>query len=302
MSRRWKLAVSGLLLAFACGPGADVNGFPNAYAAAYCHFAYHCCTPVERQTFPSGFAQQAVTLGFDDEGDCTSRLSASAQTTYQPLQASVKDKRITWNQTAAQACLTALSSAASSCNAQSFQIALNGDPSQPGVLAVCDQTQFTTGLVAATGTCTINQDCAGAGSVCTPLMQTGTTQTIEAGGTCTPLPTAGQNCPDGTCATNNSCCNAQVCVAYVTTGATCTRSDFGECSSAPCLSTNFCGYTNNAYSCQAKIAGGQPCGVDENGIKLDDSCLSGTCTNGSCTAPPGSDTTYKICSGNPDGI
>jgi hypothetical protein len=303
MNRRLKLALSGLVLAFACGgAGADVNGYPTAYVQAYCHFAYHCCTPIERGTFPSGFANEAQTLGFDDEGDCVARLSASLQSAAQPIQASVKDKRIVWSQTAAQACLTALQNAGSTCNAQALAIAINGDPSQPGTPAICSDATFITGQVAASGACTISQDCSGSGSICTPPQQTGTGTTIQAGGTCTQLPVAGQPCPNQQCQTGNSCCNAGTCVAYAASGATCVRPLFGTCSSAPCADADFCGWNSTAYSCQAKIAGGQPCGKDQNGAELSDSCLSGTCQNGSCTAPQGTNVTYKICTGNPDDL
>jgi hypothetical protein len=304
MNGRMKLAVSGLVLAFACGPGSDVNGFPSAYVQAYCHLAYHCCTPVERVTFPTGFANEAQTLGFDNEGDCVTRLSASSQSSSQPVQASVKDKRIVWSQTLAQACITALQNAGSKCDAQALAIAINGDPSQPGTKAVCNESTFITGQVAASGACTISQDCSGAGSLCTAPTQTGGGTTIQAGGTCTQLPVAGQQCPNGQCQTGDSCCNTGTCVAYVASGGTCVRSVFGTCSSSPCGSGDYCGSNAAAgpYTCQAKIAGGQPCGVDQGGATLSDSCLSNVCQNGSCTAPAGTNVTYKICTGNPDGL
>jgi hypothetical protein len=298
-----KLAMSGLVLAFACGgAGADVNGFPTAYVQAYCHFAYHCCTPSERTTFPTGFSNEAQTLGFDNEGDCVTRLGASAQSGLQAIQASVKDKRIVWSTTAAQACLTALQNAGSKCDAQALVIAISGDPSQPGTKAVCNESQFITGQVAASAACTISQDCSGTGSVCTPPTTTGGNPVIQSGGTCTQLPVAGQPCLNNQCETGNSCCNANTCVAYVATSGACVRGGFGTCSSSPCGSTDFCGWSNNAYSCQAKIAAGQACGKDQLGNDLPDSCLSGQCQNSTCTAPAGSNTTYKICTGNPDGL
>jgi hypothetical protein len=301
MNRRLKLALAGLVLAFACGgAGADVNGFPTAYVQAYCHFAYHCCTPVERETFPPGFASQAETLGFDNESDCVARFTGTVETAFQPIQASVKDKRITWQQTGAQACLTALQNASSKCDAQGFNIAINGDPAQSGSKGVCNATNYVTGVVGASGACTISQDCSGTGSTCTPPPQTGGGNTIQAGGTCTQLPVAGQPCPNQQCETGNSCCNAGTCVAFVATGGPCVRQ--GTCSSSPCGSTDFCGWSNSAYSCQAKIAGGQACGKDQVGVDLPDSCSSGQCQNSTCTAPPGSNTTYKICTGNPDGL
>ena len=51
-----------------------------------------------------------------NEFDCDAKLGESYQINFQPQQASVKDKRMSYNQTAAQSCLDALSNATSSCN------------------------------------------------------------------------------------------------------------------------------------------------------------------------------------------
>jgi len=301
MNRRFILAAACVIAVCGCGPGSDVNGFPSAAVQAYCHFAYHCCTPSERATFPNGFDNTAQQYNFDNESDCNQKLSESAQVAYQAIQASVKDKRITWNSSAAQSCIDAVNKAASSCSAQAYIIATQGDPTMPGTKAVCDQSQFVTGTVAASGPCTISADCSGTGSDCTPPKQTGTTQTVTSGGTCTPLPTVGQMC-QGQCEPGNSCCNAQVCVALQATGASCT-SGGGGCSAQPCDATkDFCGWNGTALLCSTKIAGGQPCGKDMNGVDLPESCQSNQCTNGSCTAAGGQAVTYSICTGNSDGF
>ena len=51
-----------------------------------------------------------------------------------------------------------------------------------------------------------------------------------------------------------------------------------------------------------KIAGGQPCGKDQNNNDLQESCQSNQCTNGSCTSAGGAMVTYNICTGNTDGF
>lgn len=293
MNHRTRLAVSLLVLAMACGPGSDVNGFPSALANAYCHFAYHCCTPIERQTFPQGFSNLATTLDFDSEGDCDSKYGEQLQASAQTYQASVKDKRITWNSTAAQACLNALNNAANSCSAQAFAVALSGDPNNPGTPAACDTTQFITGDVASGGACTIDQDCSGQGSTCKPAPQNPPPTVITTGGTCAVLPPTGQPCANGQCATGNCCDNTNTCVQYVATGSTC--GGFFCASGMTCDPTiDYCGGNG---TCTQKIANGQPC---FNNDPL--SCQSDNCNAGNCAAVQGQQVSYNICTGNKDGL
>jgi hypothetical protein len=307
MTHRTRLALAVIVLAFACAPGADVNGFPSALANAYCHFAYHCCTPADRTTFPSGFSNLENTYVFDNESDCDAKLGEAYQAQFQEIQASVKDKRMTWNQTSAQTCLTALQNAANPCSAQAFTVASNGDPNNPTALAACDATQFETGAVAAGAVCTIDADCAGQGSVCTAPTPDAGTVVIQTGGTCVALPAAGSPCRNGSCAAG-ACClsNTNTCTAYQAAGAACVAAGgFGTCTTQPCdPTTDYCNYNANGSTCMAKIANGTACAKDQFGGNDSTSCQSGYCdsTSNDCAAVPGQQVTYDICTGNADGL
>jgi hypothetical protein len=310
MERWLVIALAGSGLA-GCGSGADPSGFPTAYAHALCHFQYHCCTPAER-TFAAAFrgigpdytfARVAEALGYADEGGCNDKLSLYFRTDGQPVQTSVKDKRIIWSTTAAQACLDTLTTAGSKCDPQGFAVALNGDPSQPGTPAVCDASQWLTGTLAAGAACTIPEDCAGLDSSCDPAMP-GSTPVIQVGGNCAPLPVRGQACGQAGCVPTDSCCfnQTQICAGFQSQGAACSPPDSFNCSSLPCdPRIGFCGWTGNGYTCQALQPAMAPCGKDDSGITLSYSCLSGSCTNGLCDPAPAS-ATYAICTGNPDGL
>src|SRR5207237_1326891 len=101
-------------------------------------------------------------------------------------------KRLTWNATGAQACLDAINQATNTCDVQAFLTAMKS--STPTTKGVCDETQWTTGNIAAGSDCVIPQDCSGSGSTCVPTPQTGNTPVIRAKGSCDSLPTAGHPC------------------------------------------------------------------------------------------------------------
>jgi hypothetical protein len=272
-----------------------VNGFPSALANAYCHFAYHCCTPADRATFPSGFSNLETQYAFDNESDCDSKLAEEYQAQFQEIQASVKDKRMTWNQTGAQTCLTALNNAANPCSAQAFTVAISGDPANPTALAACDVTQFETGTVAAGAVCTMDADCAGTGSLCV----------VQTGGNCVALPAAGSPCKNNACAAG-ACCltTTDTCTAYQAEGAAC-AAGFGTCSTQPCDATkDYCNYNANGSTCMAKLANGTACAKDQFGGNDATSCQSGFCdtTTNDCAPVASQQVTYDICTGNADGL
>src|SRR5579872_1697546 len=114
--KRWLLIGAGVF-SISCGSAADPSNFPTAYAHAVCHFQYHCCTPAERgvdafetlsRVSPgigppfTSFAGVAESLGYADEGGCDDKLGLFFRNGNQPIQTSVKDKRITWDTAAAQ--------------------------------------------------------------------------------------------------------------------------------------------------------------------------------------------------------
>ncbi len=317
MKTRALALMTGVVLCADCSPGADVRGFPNAEANSICHFFYHCCTPVERTVFSSplpvfgpfgtnSFSSLAQLLNFDNEGECDTKLGDALQTEYQPVQASVADGRMTWTTLGAQECIDALNLAVSRCDARAFVVALDGDGTPSSTPPTCTATRWISGRVAAGGACTLDGDCAGAASVCQPSVAN---QTVQEGGTCAALPTAGQTCTSQ-CQPGDSCCYGGVCMAYVGAGSACARDVgacfFSSCSLAPCDfdAQLYCGYSDAGYTCQPTLPAGAPCGMDPNGCAFDDSCQSGSCgADGTCAAAnQGSGVTYNICTGNKDGI
>jgi hypothetical protein len=292
MKKRLSLfAVLGFLVT--CGPGTDVKGFPNAYANAYCHFAYHCCTPADRATSAfSSFTATASQLGFDDESSCDSKLGDVYQSAFQQYQDSVQQKRLGYNQNVASTCIQALSNAANPC---SYQAYLDATGATDGG---CTLTDLFTGLVPAGGSCTEQADCSIQNSVCNiPNQSDAGTAIVASVGTCTAPPTTGQPCTFGqSCAVGNCCDFTGTCVAYVSLGATCDNNFGGGCTAKPCdPSTSFCSLTNP--TCTALVSLGGTCTSDSQ-------CQTGlVCTLGKCANPAtGPATQYDICGGNPDGI
>ncbi len=287
-----KLTAScALLLLASCGPGADVNSFPTSFADAYCHFIYHCCTPADRANpaNPFSFTATEQTFDFANESDCDTKLGAAYQIDAQPTQASVKDQRISYNQTDAQACLNALSNAASACDPNAYLAATTGSS------ASCNAATFVTGLVAANGNCTLDADCAAAHSVCTPLPQDAGVPVISSAGTCTPPPGVGDPCA-GICAAG-SCCgagaNGLICMAYVAPGAPCAAG----CSATPCDTSK--DYCDTAKGCTALVPNGGAC-VPAN---FGNECVSGNCDGKTSTCQPFAPTDkLEVCVGNPDGF
>jgi hypothetical protein len=303
-----KLTVNKLVFALAaaalsCSSTSDVNGFPSSYANAYCHFAYHCCTPADRSKFPPGFSNAEASLNFDNEGDCNSKLSDSTQAQFQDVQASVKAKRMTWSSKAAQTCLTALNKATSPCSALAFNTAIYGDPNNPGAPAACDFGQMETGTVGAAGTCTLDQDCAN-GSRCSIPTRDGGTPIVQSTGTCVPLPDAGSPCAAGGMCATGSCCtfSTGICAALQPTGAACDNF-FGPgflCTAKPCDETaDYCHFDAGTGTCQPKLPIGTPCALNSFGAPYADSCQSGNCVAGTCAAVP--QTEYNVCTGNSTG-
>jgi hypothetical protein len=269
-----------------------VSSFPSAYANAYCHFIYSCCTPADRANPANPFSvttQTEQNLDFDDESDCDAKLGELSQIAFQQQQASVDDKRQSYDQNDAQACLNAVSNASSACDPTAFLAATTGTGN--GTALVCNTSTFFTGLVAADGTCTLDTDCAAVNSVCTPLPQDGGTPVVSSTGTCTPPPGVGAACL-GVCAAGACCGGANsTCVAYVAEGATCAAG----CSSTPCdPSTDYC----NAGTCAVLVANGGACAPTNLGAD----CVSGNCVASSSTCQPQPTPKLEICTGNPDGI
>ncbi len=295
MTRR--LATAGLLLPLlTCGPGSDVRSFPNAYANAECHFAYHCCTPADRASAFFDMTALATQLNFDDEPTCDTQLGYLAQDQLQPLEASVQDKRMAYNQQQAQNCLNALDTAANTCDVVSFAAAVGTDGG-------CSLASIYTGLAAGGGTCTdhgqsLPSDCATPGAVCNIPNQTDAGLSLYTSqGTCTQPPTTGQPCVFGEPCTPGNCCDpgANNCAAYQPIGSPCDTFVLGTCSAKPCdPATSFCSTSLNPV-CAPLVANGGTC-------QYDGQCQSGSCPNGTCQGQPTQSVQYQICTGNPDGI
>ena len=280
-----------------CGPGTDVRGFPNAFAAVLCHFAYHCCTPADRSNPYFDFAAIATNEGYDDEGSCTAKLGDVFQTSVQPLQDSVLEKRLAFNQAAAQACVDSLSRAANPCSFEAYSAATNSADGGCGTQSSGFNGLFT-GLVPAGGACTEDLDCSIPNSVCNiPYQTDGGVALVASVGTCVAPPTTGQPCNGlQACAKGNCCAFSGVCVAYVAQGGACDNNFGGGCTLKPCdPATTFCSGLTNPI-CAQLVANGGTCLGDGN-------CQSGYCNAGKCAdQPAGPATQVSICSGNPDGL
>ncbi len=291
--RSWlvsSVACAGLLL-WACDPASDLGRFPHSFAASYCRFGYHCCTPADRRVFPpdGSFAQLARENQFSDEAGCTTTFETvllSGQ--YSLIKASVKDNRMTWNQAAAQACLDAIGAASSACDARAFVKALSGPSS--GVPAVCELSKLGVGTVGDGKACTQAEDCASAGARCEQEPPSVGAPAVRSVGVCTPLPGPGVPCSNYRCAPN-AACTGGVCTAVAATGE--------SCLAAPCNpDTDYC--RKDTMTCASLIADGQRC----DPFDQSQSCLSRNCARDVCAAPPWSliSTAYLVCTENPTGL
>jgi hypothetical protein len=292
-----------LLLAGCGSSGTGLSSFVNDYAASYCHFAYHCCTPSDRANPENPFAVTAMaeqTYGFATEQGCATAFGAQAEIAFQPYEDSVSAKRMSYDQADGQACLSAIDAAAATCNPNALWSA-----SQTG--GACDALAFFAGLVPAGGECTMSEDCAVGDSICTPVdggifSAGGTQRAISGAATCASPAPAGAMCSGNGCAVGTCCSyfNATTCVAYVAEGAMC---DPG-CEMAPCDPTaDYCD-SQGTDACQPLIASGDTCnpyyqGTDCRGFNCvpdinDPSGTIGTCQS---EAP-----VIQICVGNPNGF
>jgi hypothetical protein len=296
-----RFAIPALLLFLVtCGPGADARSIANSLANVFCHFAYACCTPIERQDFLSVGTSTGDT-DFDNESGCDTAIGDQYQDQLQPYEASLTEQRMTYATATAQACLNALSAAANQCSYQSLINASTGDAGCPAKLS-----DLFTGTVAAGGTCTMDADCALPGSQCRPPgSDGGTTIVVTAEGVCVSPAAVGQPC-NTTLAVPcvaGSCCNQgnggmPTCTAYVATGAACSGF-FGQCTNTTCNpSTDYCPVSGSPV-CTALQPVGGPC---MNSFE----CQAGlNCNNGTtCQGAPdsGVQVVYQVCTGNKDGI
>jgi hypothetical protein len=292
---RKHLAVATLLLPIVtCGPGADVRGFPNAWATTLCHFYYHCCTPADRLAapFPGGattFTGEAASLEFDDEGSCDTKLGIERQNEAQPYEASVQDKRMAFNQQNAQSCLNAVNAAANKCDIAALLSA--ADLPDAG----CANSDLYTGLSGAGGPCTSTADCAAPGATCDFPQPDGGGLVVSSIGACNNPPGTGQPCATGgrmPCAVGN-CCMGGTCTAYAAVGSACNGSFCGAQACDP--SQAYCPTTGNA-TCTALVANGGSC---TQGFQCQSRrCIGGTCQGNTVGPQP----QYQICTGNPDNL
>ncbi len=295
-----------VLLLAACGSSSTgLSAFASGYAASYCHFAYHCCTPSDRANPEDPFAITAMTehtLGFASEQGCTTSFGVQVEVALQQYEDSVSGKRMSYDQADGEACLSAMTATAAACDPNAFWAA-----SQTG--GACDVRVFFTGLVPATGDCTMNGDCAAAGSNCDPVdggivSEGDTPEVVTGAAACTaPLP-VGAMCTEDDCVAG-ACCSffsylSSNCLAYVAEGAMC---DPG-CETAPCdPSTDYCDVVGTG-DCQPLIASGGACnpnneGTDCQGFNCVPDLSDETGNTGTCQ----SDTpVIQICVGNPNGF
>jgi hypothetical protein len=309
-----------LLLLAGCGSsGSGLSSFANAYAASYCHFIYHCCTPSDRANPENPFSITSMTeqtFGFATEEGCANLLGAEAEVALQPYEDSVSAKRMSYDQADTQACLSALAAAAAACDpntvwALSTSAALlveaGGDVATSQTSGACNVPDFFTGLASAGGDCTMDGDCAVADSICAPVdggmgQEDAPSDVVTGAATCVSPLAIGMICAgdenENDCAAG-SCCSysGSTCVAYVAEGAMC---DYG-CDTSPCdPAADYCDSMGTGV-CQPLIASGGACNPDYEGAD----CASFDCapneddTSGACT----SDTeVIQICVGNPNGF
>jgi hypothetical protein len=274
-----------------------VSSFPTAYADAYCHFIYHCCTASDRASGGAGnpasdFIFTAEQDGFDDESSCDAKLAPILQSQSQVNQASVKSNRMTYNQATAQTCLNVISTVTSACDPASFNAALVDG-------GACDGNSLFTGAVPGGGVCTQAADCAAKYSLCAPEPDDGGVEIVASTGLCVSPPAVGKPC-EGVCA-QGSCCNGTLCVAYAAEGAAC---DGPSCGTAPCdPSVDYCltSLSTGMATCTPLIPNGSACTPSLGGAD----CQSGLCgaDGGLCVSlaslePP---TKIEVCIGNPNG-
>ncbi len=293
--------VSLLLVGCGSSGGGGLSSFASSYAASYCHFVYHCCTPSDRANYENPFAVTSMTEQTDDfatEEGCTNSLGAQAAVALQPYEDSVAAKRMSYNQADAQACLSAIAAAAAACDPNAFFAAsLTG--------GACDVLSSLTGLTPAGGDCTMDADCAAANATCAPLdagipQEGSPSDVITGGGTCASPQAIGMMCNGNDCAAGSCCSYSYVgssCLAYVAEGAMCNEG----CDMTPCdPAADYCDSMGTGV-CQPLIASGGTCNPYYGGSDCKDlNCLpSGDDTTGTCN----SDTlVIKICVGNPNGF
>ena len=293
-----------LLFLVGCGSsgGGGLSSFPNAYAASYCHFIYHCCTPSDRANPGNPFAVTATTelnLGFATEQGCANSLGAEAEVALQPYEDSVSAKRMSYDQADTQACLSALATVAAACDPNAFwATSLDG--------GACDFPAFFTGLAPDGGDCTMDGDCAIADSICTPVdggmgQEGAPSDVITGAATCVSPLAIGATCTENDCVAG-SCCGdyGSTCVAYVAEGAMC--DDYG-CEMSPCdPAADYCDLMGTG-DCQPLVASGGACNPEYEG----EDCASSDCvpnedyTSGTCMSDTEAEV-IQICVGNPNGF
>ncbi len=291
------------LLLAGCGSSSGLSSFANAYAASYCHFAYHCCTPSDRANPQNPFEVTSGSeeiLGFDSEDGCATSLGVIVEVDLQPYEDSVAAKRISYNQAEGQACLSAVAAAASSCDPNAFLAT-----AQDG--GACYIPAFFTGLASASADCTMDADCAAANSICARVDagmggQGEPPEVITGAATCVSPAAVGMTCLDSNCAVG-SCCSymTATCLGYVAEGAMC---DF-SCESSPCdPSSDYCDAMGTGV-CQPLIANGGACNTYYDGTDCvgfdcvpngNGDGMSGTCKSASTAE------VIQICVGNPNGF
>jgi hypothetical protein len=218
---------------------ASSSNFCSQIADVACHNIYQCCTESEIERY----------LGVTDprtEDQCRDDVTRSCTRDTATLDDSLKAKRVTFDSSKMNACLTAVLAPGGTCSEVVTEL--------PWKVA-CMDSAFV-GQVSTGDACFFDFDCQGApDSFCAPNQK------------CAAKPVAGFPC--GTGCASNYFCSSGLCAARVAAGGPCT-------SNLQCAMDLFCDLSATPMPiCTAAQPGGATCTSNQ-------ACMSGDCVPGQC--------------------
>lgn len=272
----------------------SLDSFSDTRVQAFCHFAYACCTPLERSVF------MGAETAFKDEGACVAEIQEEFVGFFGRADAdrardSIARGAAEFDAEAAERCSRASLEAANACDPTPFfkpsgeiddeELVLLVDSEDPECVELARRA-FTIGKLEDGDECDSDIDCADFG-ICA---QEFGDDTLTTKGTCHATLKKGAGCLNA----NRFCGPGLFCTANADGGATCEEpdlkangeacgSDF-ECESGACeiVETGAC------------INSGLPCVVDEDcDVANFDFCQH--TAQGECTAP--ADLEIEVCDG-----
>jgi hypothetical protein len=276
-------AGAGVLAACGIFQPFGLDALADTRIHAICHFAYGCCTPVERDRF--------LELDFKDEGTCLEELNDTGGILFsidQQAREAVSAGKAVYDGDKAEKCSRTTFDALNQCDAAALgasggfgfsTIGLVTDASDPECVALALR-DYTTGTVKDGDDCVSDFECADFGSCVVPADETDITNK----GSCHASAKEGVACNDRPCVPGLSCINGACAKPDPQPeGADCSSN--GDCASGNCADVEVGGSCFNDPSRQ--------CTRDED-CAVGDSCVGGIPSR-QCAAA--AQVTIDVCNG-----